>query len=116
MSIRRSESRRDPSHDRKRREDRDISVDREKRRRDRSEDRDRPRKNRDRRFVSSIHSMKTSFKICSENREKRRDRDQSEDRDGKERRRRRRSVSRSSRAEKITVNNGQLTYVQVQKA
>ena len=63
MSIRRSESRRDPSHDRmsKRREDRDISVDREKRRRDRSEDRDRPRKNRDRRFVSSIHSMKTIF-------------------------------------------------------
>ena len=42
----------------------------------------------------------------SENREKRRERDQSEDRDGKERRRRRRSVSRSSRAEKITVNNG----------
>ena len=39
----------------------------------------------------------------SENRDKRRDRDQSEDRDGKERRRRRRSVSRSSRAEKITV-------------
>ena len=51
MSIRRSESRREPSHDRlSKRPDRDMSVDRDKRRnRDRSEDRDRPRKNRDRR-------------------------------------------------------------------
>ena len=50
----------------------------------------------------------------SENREKRRERDQSEDRDGKERRRRRRSVSRSSRAEKITVNNGQSFHAEMQ--
>ena len=61
MSIRRSESRRDPSHDRmsKRREDRDMSVDRDKRRRDRSEDRDRPRKNRDRRFPNSSNFILT---------------------------------------------------------
>ena len=61
MSIRRSESRRDPSHDRmsKRREDRDMSVDRDKRRRDRSEDRDRPRKNRDRRFAHFFNFIPT---------------------------------------------------------
>ena len=65
MSIRRSESRRDPSHDRmsKRREDRDMSVDRDKRRRDRSEDRDRPRKNRDRRFPNSSHFILTNANL-----------------------------------------------------
>ena len=65
MSIRRSESRRDPSHDRmsKRREDRDMSVDRDKRRRDRSEDRDRPRKNRDRRFVHSSYCVLTNSNL-----------------------------------------------------